>query len=84
MNKICESEQLPCSLQKFQSQMEGMDWMTSNDVGRWCTEQSKDLVSISALRMIMLKVSYALHGQFIEQEIIALDTIFCNVLSTFH
>ena len=46
MSKICESQQLPCSLQKFQSQIEGMEWMTSNDVGRWCAEQNKDLVSI--------------------------------------
>ena len=46
MNKICESQQLPCSLQKFQSQLEGTEWMTSNDVGRWCAEQNKDLVII--------------------------------------
>ena len=45
MNKICESQQLPCSLQKFQSQIEGLEWLTSNDVGRWCAEQNKDLVS---------------------------------------
>ena len=48
MNEICESQQLPCSLQKFQSHIENLDWMTSNDVGRWRTEQNKDLVSINA------------------------------------
>lgn len=48
MNRILESQELPCSLLKFQSQIENLEWMTSNDVGRWCAEQNKDLVSVKA------------------------------------
>ncbi len=46
MNHICESQQLPCSLAKFQSEVEDMEWLSANDVGHWCAEQSKDLVKM--------------------------------------
>lgn len=45
MNDICETQELPCSLAKFMPQVEELEWMTANDIMRWCAEQGQDLVS---------------------------------------
>lgn len=40
---MCQSQKLPSSLQKFQPLVAEMEWLSSIDVARWVSEQSKDI-----------------------------------------
>ena len=40
---LCQAQGLPSCLVKFRSQVQGLDWMTANDVIRWSAELGKDV-----------------------------------------
>ena len=43
VTNICETQELPSMLAKHMGVIEGMDWLSANDVARWVAEQNKDL-----------------------------------------
>ena len=44
---VCNSQGLPSSLAKYKTQMDGIHWLTGNDVARWAAEQNKDMGRIN-------------------------------------
>ncbi|XP_074641534.1 coiled-coil domain-containing protein 157-like [Tubulanus polymorphus] len=43
----CKAFNLPSSLAKYKVQIESVDWMSANDIGRWVGEQNKDMTRIN-------------------------------------
>lgn len=68
MSAICRAEGLPCSLVKYREQIEGLDWLSANDVSRWSAEQAKDLTRIQKHLRGLYEIIDPLKNQLTEAE----------------